>query len=954
MYVPLNIKTENTLLSSLIKIDDLISFAKKNNIKALTITDNKMYGAYEFYKKCIQNDINPIIGIELYLEDKEIILYAKDYTGYKNLLKLASISPVTEVDLENHKDGLLCIIPFKSIALYEKLHNIYIDLFIGYKNNDEEEQIKIEPKVYMGEIFCLAKEDEAYLRYLDSIRNGVPVDSIKPLTDVYLKPFTEVKKEFPKHLDNNAKINDLCKLKIEYHSDLLPRYPCPDNLSAFQYLKRLCVLGLKRIFGDTVKEIYVDRLKYELDVINKMGFCNYFLIVWDYVNFAKEHDILVGPGRGSAAGSLVSYVLNITTIDPIRYNLLFERFLNPERITMPDIDIDFEYTKRQDVVDYCINKYGAKKVAPIITFGTLGSKQSIRDVGKSLDIPLKTIDRVCNQIDAKMSLQENYNQKEKFRNILLTDEKLIKLFKIASRLEGLKRHTSIHAAGIVMSDVDLDEIIPLDFNHGLYKTAYSMEYLEEQGLLKMDFLALKNLTLINDVLKDANIKFDDIPLNDAKAKTNGIFQFESAGMMSFLKKFKPSNFEEVVATIALYRPGPMGNIDTYIKRKRGLEPVTYIVKELEPILKSTYGIIIYQEQIMQIAQVMAGYSLGEADVLRRAMSKKKEDVLLNERKNFITKSVSKGFSLNDATKVYELILKFASYGFNKAHSVAYAMISYKVAYLKVHYPLIFMCHLLNTNIGSEAKTKEYIFECKTENIQVLAPDINLSCNSYVVKDNKLIYPFSNIKNIGIQAVEKILSARKDEPFTDIFDFITRCDLGKSSLENLIFTGCFNKLGYNKRTLIENLDKILNYRELGDLLDDKELLPVIEQYDEYDNKFLMEKELEILGFYLSNHPVTEFKIKYNSIDLKDIADYFDKRVNVVIYVDKIKMLETKSKEKMCFVTASDEISTADVVFFPRAYTIAFDVHDILYINAKVEKRFDKYQLVVNRINQVIKQ
>ena len=752
----------------------------------------------------------------------------------------------------------------------------------------------------------------------------------------------------------------MCNLTIEIGSDLLPHYDCPDGMDSYSYLKKLCVDGLKSLFGSSVSRKYVDRLKYELDIINKMGFCNYFLVVSDYVSFAKSQGILVGPGRGSAAGSLVSYVLGITTIDPIKYNLLFERFLNPERVTMPDIDIDFEHTRRQEVVDYCISKYGEKNVAPIITFGTFGAKQSIRDVGKCLDIPLKMIDKLCSLLDSNLSLKDNYKN-DKVKNYLEINTELVNLYGGASRLEGLKHHTSIHAAGIVMSNIPLDEIIPLDKSHDFYTTGYSMEFLEELGLLKMDFLALKNLTLINDILKEVNISFDDIPMNDdmtlklfQSGKTNGVFQFESTGIINFLVKFKPSNFEEIFAMIALYRPGPMDNIDSYIRRKRKLEPVSYIVPELESILKSTYGIIIYQEQIMQIAQVMAGYSLGEADVLRRAMSKKKEDVLLKEREKFISRSVKKGFDDSSASSVYDLILKFASYGFNRAHSVAYAMISYRIAYLKVHYPLYFMRELLNTNIGSDSKIRSYIYECKQEKINILKPDVNISDNVFIISSGSLVYPLTSIKSIGVQFAFKILKERENGKFLNIFDFSRRCNVNKNVMEALIFSGCFDSFGYNKKTLISNMEKIVNYSELSDLFDGDEFLPIIDECSEYDSKFLMEKEFEIFGFYLSNHPVTSFKKKYNTIDLNDISKFFDKVINLVVYVDRIKELNTKKGDKMCFITGSDESSIIDVVMFPSVYDSSIKVHSVLYLNGRVEKRYDKYQFVVNSIIDVMNQ
>ena len=959
MYTPLYIKTENSLLQSLIRIDDLIEFAKKNNIKSLTITDNKMYGAYYFYKKCKANDINPIIGLEVLFGDYRIILYCRNFDGYKNLLKLSSIESVSFDDLKKFCSDLICIVPYDSFVLYDKLCSIFSFLFVGYKNNNEMKQLKCDNLVYCNEILCFDRKDLEYLKYLKGIREGISVSVVSDFSDNYFKLSDEILKSYPDYIDNNYKIGELCNLEIVLEKDLLPKYPCPGDISSYEYLKKLCVSGLRSLFGDTVSRKYVDRLKYELDVINSMGFCNYFLVVWDYVKFSKENGILVGPGRGSAAGSLVSYLLGITTIDPIRYDLLFERFLNPERVTMPDIDIDFEFNRRQEVVDYCINKYGEKRVAPIITFGTLGAKQSIRDVSRCLDIPIKTIDRLCGLIDSKFDLRKNYNDNVKIRNLLDTDKLLKKAYNVSIKLEGLKRHTSIHAAGIVMSCVDLDCVIPLDKSHGFYTTGYSMEFLEELGLLKMDFLALKNLTLVNDVLKEVGISFDSIPNNDsdtiklfASGNTLGVFQFESSGMISFLKRFRPSCFEDIIACIALYRPGPMDNIDIYIKRKNGSIPITYIVPELEPILKSTYGIIVYQEQIMQIARVMAGYSFGEADVLRRAMSKKKEDVLLKEKDRFVERSVGLGFDYDKAVQVYDLILKFASYGFNRAHSVAYAMISYRIAYLKVHYPLVFMKCLLNSNVG-DSKISSYIYECKSRGIKFFLPDINLSDKNFSVLNDGLIFPLVGIKGVGTQFALQIISGKGDRPFNDVFDFVRRTGINKGVLECLIYAGCFDNFSYNKRTLIMNIDKIINYGDLGDLFDDKSFVPILDYYDEFDRKFLMEKEFEVLGLYVSNHPITEYKKKYNSIDLSNVSLYFDKKINVVIYVDRIKVLDTKKGDKMCFITGSDEANSVDVVMFPKVYNEDISLHDILYLDCNVEKRFDKYQLVVNKIIDIIK-
>lgn len=957
MYTPLYIKTENSLLNSTIKVDDLINYAKNSNIKSLSITDDNMFGTMEFYLKCIKNDIKPIIGLE-YKMDYTIILYAKDYIGYKNLIKLSSDEKKLE-NIKKYNQNLICILPYSSIELYNEFKDIYSNIFIGYKNDDEYQNIKENP-IYLNEISFLKKEDYKYLKYLYAIKENKLISEINlNKNDNYLKTIDEYQ-NIDKSIDNNYQIYNLCNLKIEKEPDLLPIYDCKNN-DAFSYLKELCVKGLKQRFGNTVREIYIERLKYELDVINKMGFCNYFLIVQDYVNYAKSNNILVGPGRGSAAGSLVSYVLNITDVDPIKYNLLFERFLNPERVTMPDIDIDFEYNRREEVIDYCINKYGNKKVAGIITFGTMGAKQAIRDIARCNNIELALVDKICKNIDSNLTLKENYKQNKRLQDIL-NDSKLMDMYKVASSIEGLKRHTSNHAAGIVMCNKNLDEIIPIIKKDGIYLTAYSMEYLEDLGLLKMDFLALKNLTTITNIIDDINkdnikINFNDIPINEEetldlfkKGNTLGIFQFESDGIIKFLKKFKPDSFEDIFACLALYRPGPMDNIDDYIARKNGTQKIDYIIKDLEPILKPTYGIMIYQEQIMQVASIIADYSLGEADILRRAISKKKEDILKKEKTKFTSRAINKGYKLEDVEKIFNFILKFASYGFNRAHSVGYAFISYKMAYLKVHYNKYFLKNLLNQSIGSAYDTKKYINECKTSNIKILNPDINDSNLTYTISNNGILFPLSNIKNIGSVIASQIIQAR-NTPFIDVYDFIKRTNINKKALESLILAGAFDKIDLNRKTLIDNLDLIINYGELiKDVSEEYALKPIIEEEINYNNKELASIEYELFGFYLSNHPVTNYKNKFkNIIDIKDVPTYFDRIIDVVVLAEKKREIATKKNENMCFVTGTDEQNILDIVLFPRAYQrLEFKAGDILLIRGKVEKRYDQYQLIVNNL------
>ena len=960
MIIPFNIKTDASLLKSLIKIDDLINIAKEYNYEALTITDNKMYNVMSFYHKCLISNIKPIIGIELTINNNTFLLYAKDIFGYYNLVRITSLENITINDLT--KDGLILILPYKSFELKHELEQIFDDIYYSYENVFEYEQIKDTKCIYVNEIKALTLEDTEYLSYLDSIRTGESLE-IK-YNDYYLKPKEELIK-LEKNIKYHEEIYNKCNVEINYRDDLLPKFKCPNNEDSFSYLKKLCLIGVKKKLGETVPKIYQERLKYELNVINEMGFCNYFLIVQDYVKFAKENGILVGPGRGSAAGSLVSYVLDITDVDPIKYNLLFERFLNKMRVTMPDIDIDFEFIRRQEVINYCISKYGEKKVAGIITFGTLASKQAIRDVGKVLNVSVDKIEQLTKKIDSKLNLKDNLNNIKQYLN----DKELLKIYKVASKLEGLKRHTSIHAAGIIISNVDLNQVVPIEKKDNMYVVDYSMEYLEELGLLKMDFLALKNLTTIQNILDSINkeqqvIDLKDIPLNDSKTfelfqngNTLGIFQFEKPGMIKFLKKLKPTNFEDIFAALALYRPGPMDNIDTYIKRKEGKEKIDYIDDSIEYILKPTYGIIIYQEQIMQIACTLAGYTLGEADILRRAISKKKSNVLLEEQSKFIEKTINNGHSKEVATKVFNYILKFASYGFNRSHSVAYALLSYKLAYLKAHYHEHFMKCLLSQAIGSSIDTSNYIDECKNENIKILNPNINESTNNYIVTNNGILYPLNNIKNIGSLVATSIIEERNNGLYKDIYDFIKRTDrkiVNKKVIESLILAGTFDIFKINRKTLIDSIDIIINYGEVIKLNDDYNLKPVLEEKNDYTTKEKMEHELALFGFYLSFNPVVEIRKKIpTTISLKNIDTYFDKIVDVVVMVENYRVIESKNNTKMAFILGSDEFKKMDFVLFSNVYEIAPEINknDIVIIRGKVEKRFDKYQIIVSKIKKV---
>ena len=974
MFCPINLKTEYTLLTSLIRIPSLIQFAKENHIQALTITDDNLSGAMEFYKACKKEHIKPMIGLDVLLEEFHILLYAKHELGYQHLMKLSTIQSermVTMDELEKYSEDLICIIPFASRTLDVDFNKIYPQIYYGYETKEERDMLKTTQKLYCRATLGLKATDMKYLPYLEAIRKGILVREINTVyQQSYLKLEGELQAEFSSLDALDDFVSQIELTIVEHHEILLPIYPCPEGCETFSYLKQLCIEGLRRHFGNTVRKAYVERLKYELSVIEKMGFSNYFLIVADYVNYAKSHGILVGPGRGSAAGSLVAYLLSITSIDPLKEGLLFERFLNPERVTMPDIDIDFEFQKREDVVHYLQDKYGVKRVTGIITFGTLASKQVVRDVARAMDIDLKQVDMISKLMDSKKTLKENLKIEPKLERMLKADETLQKLYQIAYHLEGLKRHTSVHAAGIVIAKEDLDDIIPVSYNHeGFYVTGFTMEYLEELGLLKMDLLALRNLTLIQGILDDLkqeenlSITFDEIPFGDDKAisiftnvLTEGIFQFESQGMKNFLRKFKPNSFSEISVALALFRPGPMSNIDEFIDRKRGKKKVTYLHPDLEPILKETQGIIVYQEQIMQIASVMAGYTYGQADVLRRAMSKKKEAILKSEKERFIKGSVERGYPLDIATKVYDLILKFADYGFNKAHSVSYAVISYKMAYLKAHYPKYFMKSLLSMAIGSSEKTREYIYECKLLHLHVLPPDIQYSKNQYTVEKEGIRYPLSGIKNVGINAIATILKEREKAPFEDIYDFLRRCygkSINRKTIESMIEVGALHSFGYNIKTLLNNLDVLLNYADLTKDMEEG-IIPVAKPElticEEFDIHTKMSLELEGYGFYLTSHPVTEYKLKYpNSIAIAEISNYFDREVELVCLIDRMKEITTKQQQKMAFLYGSDEIAQTEVVLFPRTYEqVQIHKGDVIHVLGRVEKRFDKYQIVARRI------
>lgn len=960
-FTPLYIKTDNSFFQSLIKIPDLIDFALKNNLKSLTLTDNNLYGSMDFYMLSIKNNIKPIIGLELNINNQKIVLYCTNFNGYQNLLKINTIMSEREITLNDlilYNSNIICLVPFDYYDLYKELSQIFSLIFRTYKTIEEKNMIN-EESLYMNETLCLNKEDLEYLTYLNKIGNK----DKKQYTNNYL----HLEEDLTMYDDKlNYKLYDLCNLEIPLNQNLMPKFVNSLNISSYEYLKKLCIDGLKKKFGNEVAKKYQDRLKHELNIINKMNFCDYFLIVADYVKYAKDSNILVGPGRGSAVSSLVAYLLDITEVDPVLNDLLFERFLNEDRVSMPDIDIDFEHIRREDVIEYCINKYGQMNVTPIISFGTMGARQTIREIGNILNIDNYILDNLSKQLDSNLDLKSNLLNKD-IKNYI-DNNNLQKLIKIALKLEGLKHHTSLHAAGIVMSKNSLDEIIPIVYSNNKYISGIDMTYLEKLGLLKMDFLAIKYLTIIHEMIDsinkkyNLNIKFSEIPLDDKKTyeifkngNTLGIFQFESDGMINFLKKLKPDTFADISLAMALYRPGPMKNIDKYILNKNNKENIKYIDDSLIDILKPTYGILIYQEQIMQTASLLANYTKGEADLLRKAMSKKDKKLLLSFEQKFKDGCVKNNISIQSATKIYDAMLNFAEYGFNKSHSYGYSLVSYRMAYLKANYPYVFMSKILSLEINDKVKLKKYLNEAKRNNLNVLNPSINVSTDNFEEFDNSLVYPLSGIKDIPITLINNIIVERKNGKYKDIYDFIKRINnklLTSNVLENLIKSSCFREFNINNKTLVENIDLITNYGELLNDIDDAYALkPILKEYEDYTLKEKLHIEKELFGIYLSNHPTMEYKAKYNNIvDIIDIAKYFDTNINVLVYIDNKKEIMTKKNDKMCFLNVSDETESIDLTLFPKVYKENININDgnVILVNGKVEKRYEKYQIVVNKI------
>lgn len=935
--IPLKITTEYSLLKSLIKLPDLISFLNENNIKECAICDENLNGFMDFYLKCKENNIKPIIGLDTVYESMHIYAYAKNYLGYQELLKIDYLKDNMNLSYLGNPN-LLVIIPFKSIDIYEKLK--YKDnVYIGFCNDIEKNNaLLISDKiVYVDNVRCLYKKDIPYLKYLKMLNDNFVYND-----NAYYK--TSSFEDIQTTYEFSKQIN----LEIPFDKKYIPKFNNSDN--NYEYLKKLCILGLNKRFNGKVSNKYKERILYELDVINKMGFVDYFLIVYDYVLYAKKNDIFVGPGRGSAAGSLASYSLGITNIDPIKYDLLFERFLNINRKKMPDIDIDFESDKRINMIEYVKNKYGFDKVAIGLTFNNYKAKLILRDLAKLLKVDSNVFDKFIKNINSSLSLKENY-QNEKVKKYIEMYSELKNLYDISYHLEGLKKNTSTHAAGVIISSEKLGKIIPISNEDGTLKTGIEMPYLEKMGLLKMDFLALEKLNIISKVSKKIkNFNINNIPLDDKKtlkifydADTDDIFQFESSYAKSVLDKLKITSFNELTVSLALVRPGANKQIDEYLKNKK--EGIN-LTGDLADILGATYGTIIYQEQVMKIFEKVGGYSLFEADDIRVAISKKKEDIINAQHDKFVSGGIKNSYSKEFVEKLFNKIKEFGGYGFNKSHSVAYALVSYQMAYLKANYPKEFMFYLLENN-KDISKCEKILSSLKNSGYKLLKPNINYSIDKYAEKNGYILLPLNIIRGLNDDIISKIIRVRENG-FNDIFDFFIKTNsfLNKETYLILIKSGALDIFKINKQTMIKNIDVILNY---ASIYSDGLGKPILIKYPEYDDTTLREFEVLSYGMYITNHPCSKYK---DVIKVENIKNYLFKNVNMVLLIKNIRTIKDKKGGEMAFLECEDETGKVNLTMFSSLYAKNNDlkVNELIRVNVKVSKRFDKLNVLVNNIKR----
>lgn len=1032
-FTHLHVHTEYSLLDGSSKIKELVARAKELGMDSMAITDHgAMYGVIDFYRAAKEVGIKPILGCEVYVApnsrfDKEagagedryyhLVLLAENQQGYQNLMKIVSKGFVEgfyykpRVDYEvlrEYHNGIIALSAClggevqrnlvrgfyeegKTAALrYEEIFgkgNFFLELQdhgIPSQKMVNQQLVRMSRELQMDLVatndihYTFASDVEAH-DILLCIQTGKKVRDENRMRyeggQYYCKSPEEMAELFPyapEALENTAKIAKRCQVEIEFGVTKLPHFDVPKGYTAWEYLNQLCTEGLQRLYPEHGSDL-TEQLQYELGIIQKMGYVDYFLIVWDFIRFARENGIAVGPGRGSAAGSLVSYTLGITNIDPIRYSLLFERFLNPERVSMPDIDIDFCYERRQEVIDYVVRKYGKEQVAQIVTFGTLAAKGVIRDVGRVLDMPYAQCDAIAKMVpnELNMTLDKAMKINPDLQKAYEEQEDIHYLLDMCRRLEGLPRHTSMHAAGVVISQKAVDEYVPLSrASDGSITTQFVMTTLEELGLLKMDFLGLRTLTVIQNTVqlvkksKGMEIDIDQIDYNDKEVlaaigtgKTDGVFQLESSGMKSFIKELKPSNLEDIIAGISLYRPGPMDFIPKYLKGKNNPASITYDCPQLEPILKATYGCIVYQEQVMQIVRDLAGYTLGRSDLLRRAMSKKKASVMEKERKNFVYGNeeeqvpgcIKNGISEATANKIYDEMIDFAKYAFNKSHAAAYAVVAYQTAYLKYYYPVEFMAALMTSVIDSSSKVSGYIYACRQMNIPILAPDVNESEGAFSVSNGGIRYGMSAVKSVGKNVVQEIVQERKrGGVFFSLSDFINRMngkEVNKRTIENLIKAGAFDSLEGTRKQKIsvfgsmmdsiaqEKRKTIEGQMSLFDLISEEEKQSYQIHFPdcgEYPKEVLLGFEKEVLGFYISGHPLEEYEEKWKkNITAKTTDFLLDDETHEAEVTDGQKVWiggmityksvkTTKTNKRMAFLTVEDLAGTVEVLVFPADY------------------------------------
>ena len=1068
-FVHLHVHSEYSLLDGMSRIKDLPVRAKELGMKAIALTDHGvMYGAVDFYKECKKNDIKPIIGCEVYVAprsrfEKEagrdsgynhLILLAKNKEGYQNLSKLVSLSFVEgfyykpRIDLEileKYSEGLIglsaCLAGSLSQALIQddmqKAEEIALwhkrvfkdDYYIEIQHNGLRQQIMINqkliqlarkldiPLVATNDAHYLKKEDSYFHEVLLCIQTGKRMsdeDRMRFETqEFYIKSPEEMAdyfSEFPDAIENTVKIAEKCNYDFEFGVTKLPNYDVPEEYAThLDYFKDLCYKGIKKRYGENPAEEVMSRLEYEISVIDKMGYVDYFLIVWDYINYAKSVGIPVGPGRGSGAGSIAAYAIGITDIDPLKYGLLFERFLNPERVSMPDFDVDFCYERRGEVIEYVERKYGKDHVSQIITFGTMAARMVIRDVGRVLDYPYSETDKLAKMIpmEVHITIPKALEQNREFKELYESNPSVKQLIDIAIKLEGLPRQASTHACGIVITKDPVDTYVPLYVNDGNISTQYTMNLLEELGLLKMDFLGLRTLTVISDTEKlvkqnrGIDVEYDK-EMNDPKVyklwangESVGIFQFESQGMTNFMKELKPDCLEDIIAGVSLYRPGPMDQIPRYIKGKQNPGHNVYTHPALEPILNVTYGCMVYQEQVMQIVRELAGYSLGRADLVRRAMGKKKLDVMAKEREYFINGQVDEngnvlvpgcvrnGIDKESANKIFDEMAEFAKYAFNKSHAAAYSVVSYRTAYLKTYYPAEFMAATLNSFLGNLDKVPVYIYECKRLNIEILKPDINKSFTKFTVQDNKIRFGLGSIKNVGVSAIETVIAERiKNGEFKSFTDFCERIQSGtvnKKCIECLIKAGCFDSMSQTRATLLASFEKIMdtiNNQGRNSLANQVTMFDIVEpeetvkyQYTvlkELDERELLSQEKEMLGIYVSGHPLEKLReaisnqTNITSIQIKDLneenlGNFKDgQTVKYAGTITGIKKKYTKRNTIMAFVTVEDLYGSAELVVFDSVYSrcdsILIDENVVLVEGRLSIKEDEEARIIVQNIKE----